>query len=46
VFAKKVRVKTRARNFSKGIQKLWEKKFKTRMEKAMKEAADVSGHRM
>jgi hypothetical protein len=44
VFAKKVRVKTRARRFSKTIQKEWDKKFKNRMEKAMNEAVKVSGH--
>lgn len=32
----------KARKFTKTIQKSWEKKFKTRMEKAMKEAAKES----
>lgn len=34
----------KARKFTKTIQKSWEKKFKTRMEKAMKVAAQVSGN--
>lgn len=34
----------KARKFTKTIQKMWDKKFKTRMEKAMKEAAQVSGN--
>ncbi len=32
------------RNFSKEIQKQWTPKFKRRMEKAMKQAAQASGH--
>lgn len=35
---------TKARDFDKAIQKLWESKFKTRMEQAMKDAAKASGH--
>jgi hypothetical protein len=35
---------TEARNFDKMIQKKWDKAFKTRMEKAMREAAKASGH--
>lgn len=34
----------KARKFTKTIQKSWEKKYKTRMEKAMKTAAQVSGN--
>lgn len=33
----------KARKFTKTIQKSWEKKFKSRMEKAMKEAAQSTG---
>jgi hypothetical protein len=46
VFAKKVRVKTKARKFTKTIQKEWTKKFKNRMEKAMNVAVKASGHEM
>ena len=35
---------TKARNFSKEIQKIWEPKFKTRMEKALSQARKASGH--
>jgi hypothetical protein len=34
----------KARKFTKTIQKSWEKKFKTRMEKAMRDAVQVSGN--
>jgi hypothetical protein len=44
IFAKKVKVKTRARNFSKNIKKSWDKKFKNRMQKAMNQAVKDSGH--
>jgi hypothetical protein len=37
---------TEAREFDKAMQKRWEKRFKTRIEKAMREAAKKSGHLM
>jgi hypothetical protein len=37
---------TKARGFSKMIQKVWEKRFKQDMQDAMKEAAKASGHGM
>lgn len=36
---------TKARNFESIIQRSWEKRFKKRMEEAMKQAAKVSGHK-
>lgn len=35
---------TQPRNFDDAITKLWQKRFKRRMEKAMREAVKVSGH--
>jgi len=35
---------TKARNFSKEIEKKWQKKFKRRMEKALSQARLASGH--
>jgi len=47
VFAKKVmHPGTKARKFSKTIQKEWNVKFKRRMEKAVKEATKASGHKV
>jgi len=37
---------TEAREFDSLVQELWETKFKRRMEQAMKEVAQASGHRM
>ena len=37
---------TEAREFDSLVQELWETKFKRRMEAAMKEVAQASGHRM
>ena len=44
VRAKALHPGTKARKFDDIIQKLWESKFKTRIEQAMREAAEATDH--